>query len=365
VQNKGRIMEVSQDQNGITVENDRYLAKIDNGGRLLSLFDKASGKQVLSGAGNDVKFFLDGPSREDAWNIYENYKKREVKVFESCNVTVVENDDLGAVIRVHNMGQKVDFVQDIIFYHDKGRIDFKTTVDWQEENKVMRVYFPTTMNSPYFTSEVGFGAYSRPTVGNTRLDKSKFEVAAHRFTDISESNYGVALLNDSKYGHDVQYNTLGMTLLRSTGYPAKYPDKGIQQFTYSLLPHAESWDKAGVAHAGIELNAEAYMISAVSRRSLSGKELSGVNLPGESLLRCDNANIIIDTVKKEENGDGIVIRLYEANGSSGSAVLRFGPELSSAMESDLVEKKCRDIELEDNAIRFDFTPYEIKTFIVH
>ena len=354
----GRTMSVTKHQDGITVDNDRYLAVIDNMGQIVSLWDKRAARQVLSAPGNGVRFFLDGPSIEDAWNLYENYKTREVTVFTDTNIALTENNDLRTVIHVHRVGQHIDFAQDIIFYHDKERIDFKTCVDWQEKNKVMRVYFPTTMNAPYFTSEVGFGAYSRPTVGNTKYEKSKFEVAAHRFTDISENGYGVALLNDSKYGHDVQYNTIGLTLLRSTGFPARYPDLGIHHFTYSLLPHMESWDKAQVAQAAIELNAEIHTISAISKNCLE----KGTLMNG--LFKCSHDNLIIEAIKKTESGDGIVVRLYEACGTSGSAELSCGKHILSAVESDLVEKKIKDAELTEDTISFRFTPYEIKTFIV-
>jgi len=352
----GRTMDVFCDDDGIIVNNQRYLVRIDNRGRILSLWDKVAEKQVLSAPGNDIKVFLDGPSLEDAWNIYENYKNREVEIWDKTHVEMAENNDLRTVIRVHNEGKETKLQQNIIFWQDKARIDFQTCVDWQEEHKVMRVYFPTTMNAPYFTSETGFGAYVRPTVGNTKLEKSKFEVAAHRFTDISESNYGVALLNDSKYGHDAQYNILGITLLRSTDYPASYPDKGMQYFTYSLLPHEGSWSQAEVARAGIELNAEIHTISAVKQT------LAGVS--EESLIQCDNPNLVIDSIKKAENGTGIVVRIYETNGTSGQAVLDFGMPVGLVSECNLVEKKVAVPERTDNSICFSFAPYEIKSFIL-
>jgi len=348
-----RTMTVSQTADGITLENTRYRAAIDNAGRLTMLWDKAADKQVLSAPGNNIRFFLDGPSREDAWNIYENYKKREVSVFTNDQICITENNDLRTVIRVHRTGEKTALTQDIIFYQDKDRIDFKTRVDWQEENKVMRAYFPTTMNAPYFTSEVGFGAYTRPTVGNTKLDKAKFEVAAHRFVDISESNYGVALLNDSKYAHDVQYDTIGITLLRSTGFPANYPDKGVHEFTYSLLPHSGTWAQADIARAGIELNVDIHTVNAIGGGSLAN-----------SLFACNNSNLVIDTIKPALDNSGIVVRLYESNGTGGTASLACGRPILSAIESDLVEKKIADADTAQNAIRFAFTPYEIKTFIV-
>ena len=300
-----------------------------------------------------MKYFLDGPQDEDAWNIYKNYKRREVKLYKESAICIGENNDLRTVIKVHNVGDKVDFKQDIVFYHDKSRIDFVTDVDWQERGKVMRVYFPTTLNAPYFTSETGFGAYKRPTVSSTKLEQAKFEVTAHRWIDLSETDYGVALLNDCKYAHDVQYDTIGLTLLRSTSHPAKFADIGKHQITYSLLPHIGSWEYAGVARAGIELNAESHTIGAIAKSDMAA-----------GLFGCGNANIVIDTVKVAENSDEIVVRLYESNGASGTAKLTISKDVVSAAECDLVERKTGDVAVEDGAITFSFTPYEIKTFLI-
>jgi len=350
----GRSMGITQSSEGIIVENERYRAVIDSEGRIASLFDRRVNRQVLSAPGNDIRLFLDGPSREDAWNIENIYKTRETHPFTDCRVEIAENSDLRAVVRVTKSGERSTLEQDIIFYHDKQRIDFRTRVNWQEKNKMMRVYFPTSMNAPSFTSEVGFGAYSRPTIGNTKLDKAKFEVVAHRWIDISESDYGVSLLNDSKYGHDVQYNTIGLTLLRSTGYPADYPDIGIQEFTYSLYPHAENWAKSDVVRAAAELNAEIHAVNIIGRSAFA-----------EELFTCDSRNIIIDTIKRTEQGNGIVVRMYEANGTSGHAVLTCSRAFRDAVESDLVERKLSEADHSGTSVRFTFTPYEIKTFIFH
>lgn len=181
------------------------------------------------------------------------------------------------MIHAHQTGDKVDLHQDVIFYHDNARIDFVTCVDWKERNKVMRVYFPAALHAPHYTSEVDFGAFDRPSVPNSKLEQAKFEVAEHRWIDISESNYGVALLNDCKYGHSVQYNTIGTTMLRGTTWPAENADLGMHHFTYSLLTHVGHWSQAGVARAGQELNAQTHVPCLVNGALAT------------NLFACDNA----------------------------------------------------------------------------
>lgn len=349
----GRRMHVEQDETGITVENERYLARIDNAGRMVQLTEKASGRSILRAPGNDIRAFLDGPCWEDAWNIEEIYKQRETGVFAQSCVSVAANSDVRTVIRVERWGENSRLWQDIVFYHDNPRIDFETRVDWGDKNKVLRVYFPTTMNAPIYTSEVGFGAYGRPSVGSSQLEKNKFEVNAHRWIDLSENDYGVALMNDSRYGHDVQYDVIGLTLLRCTGFPAKYPDLGEHSFTYSLLPHEGTWAKAGVARAAMELNAEKHTPCVVGLGNLA-----------EGLVFCDSDNLVIDTVKRAVDGDGYIVRLYESNGASGTAKLCFGREVESACVCDLVEKKLCEAEVCENSLCMRYTPYEILSFRV-
>ena len=348
----GRTMDITRTEAGIRCENAKYVAVIDNFGRLTRLLDKRANKEVLSKPGNHIKVFLDGPQLEDAWNLNQSYMQREISVFQNAQADVTENNDLRTVIHVHQTGDKVDLQQDIIFYHDNARIDFVTNVDWQERNKVMRVYFPTTVHAPYYTSEVGFGAFDRPSVPNSKLEQAKFEVAAHRWLDLSESNYGVALLNDSKYGHSVQYDTIGMTMLRGTTWPAEDADLGMHRFTYSLFPHMGHWSHAGVARAGQELNAQSHVPCVVNGTLAT------------NLFACDNGNLIIDTVKPAENGDGIVVRLYESNGASGTAVITGKQTFASVTEINLVEETIAPVEWDNNTLSFAFTPYEIKTFLV-
>lgn len=348
----GRTMAITQTDAGVRCENNRYVAVIDNSGRLVRLLDKRVNKEVLSKPGNHIKVFLDGPQLEDAWNLNDSYMKREVSIFQSAQAEVTENNDLRTVIHVQQTGEKVDLNQDIIFYHDLERIDFVTCVDWRERNKVMRVYFPANVHAPSYTSEIGFGALERPSVANSKLEQAKFEVAAHRWIDLSDHNYGVALLNDCKYGHNVQYDTIGMTLLRGTTWPSEVADLGVHHITYSLLPHVGHWSQAGVARAGQELNAQTHVPCIVNGKLFA------------NMFCCDNENMVIDTIKQAENGEGVIVRLYEANGTSGNAVLKCNRDIACAVETNLVEETICPAECCENAISFCFAPYEAKTFLL-
>lgn len=347
-----RTMTVKETENGIFCENSRYEVIVDACGQLTRLLDKRAGREVLRQPGNQIKVFLDGPQTEDAWNIVKEYKKREIALFHSHEIAVTENNDLRMVIHVRHIGENVVFDQDIVMYHDLDRIDFVTDVDWRERNKLMRVYFPTHIHAAAYTAEVGFGAFERPTVPNGKLEEAKFEAAAHRWIDLSESNYGVALLNDCKYGHDVAYDTIGMTLLRSTSWPAEHADIGRHKFTYSLLPHLGSWQQADVVHAAQELNAERYVPCVIGGKLHTG------------LFTCDNSSLILDTVKKSENGEAIVIRIYEANGSGGMAHIYSSNDLATVVEANLVEEPLKTVCCTTHSFAFSFTPYEVKTFIL-
>ena len=213
---------------------------------------------------------------------------------------------------------------------------------------------PANVKSQTAAYEVGFGTFLRPTIANTPYDQSKFEVCAHKFADLSEGDYGVSVLNDCKYAHDCVDNTLGITLLRGTTHPDPMADLGEHEINYAVYPHTGDWRAAQTARRGHELN------NVVTVLPVS--EAVADKLDGTGLLSVDNENIIVDTVKRAEDGNGYIVRLYECNGNRGSAALTFARVLKSAVEVDLVEKTVAAAACSGETLRFAFTPYEIKTF---
>ncbi|MDD6262742.1 MAG: glycoside hydrolase family 38 C-terminal domain-containing protein [Clostridiales bacterium] len=353
----GKASKVSTAGDGsVTVETDGFVVTVDALGRLSSVYDKAQKRDAVSAPANDIRLFRDGPQSEDAWNIYDIYKERPVSCDWSVELSVKENSPLRTVVHVSKKIEKCAIEQDICIYPDSPIIDFRTHIDWTERHKVMRVYFPANVKSQFAAYEVGFGTFLRPAKQNTSFDKSRFEVNAHKFADLSEGDYGVSLLNDCKYAHSCDDNVIGLTLLRGTTHPDPLADLGGHEINYAFYPHAGDWRTAGTPRRGHEFNNNPVVWSVADD--------FGADMAGKSLAVCSSENIIIDTVKPAEDGNGIIIRAYECNGCRGNAdiSLAFAPEKVSSV--DLVEGSAQPANVNGSSISFAYGPYEIITFRV-
>src|SRR5207248_8963063 len=190
------------------------------------------------------------------------------------------------------------------------RLEFHCEADWHDRHTLLKVLFPVTVRSADATYQMQFGHAERPTHYTTSHDEARFEVPGHRFADLSEHGFGVALLTDCKYGYSTSENRMRISLLRSPTYPDPDADQGAHRFAYAVMPHAGGWREAGVV-------AEAVRFETPIRWA------PGAAQP-RSLFDLDDPNLVLDTVKRAEDSDALVLRLYEAHGARGIARLRPG-----------------------------------------
>ncbi len=338
------------------LENDFYRITLNENAVITGIYDKRNCREVLSGEGNVLKIFEDKPACESAWNIDLEYQNKFWVLDDLQSVEVVEADEVKGVLRVVRKFHKSIITQDITIYRDIDRIDFKTRADWNETEKMLKAEFNVDVLSSKVTYEIQFAAIERTTHNNTSFDRTKFEVPAHKWADLSEGKYGVSLLNDCKYGYDVKQNCMRITLLRSPVMPDPTADKGVHEFVYSLLPHQGNWIDANTVRAGYELNIPLYPVFCQECVE------SGVLPEESSYLSCDRDNVIIDTVKAAEDRGGIIVRVYEASGTRTNAQLEIGLSCSGAAECNLVEEEEQRLPIENGKIAFTIKPFEIKTF---
>jgi alpha-mannosidase len=238
--------------------------------------------------------------------------------------------------------------QVISLQQNRRRIDFTTTIDWQERHKLLKVAFPVNIHANEALHEIQFGHIRRPNHRSRPFDADRFEVCNHKWTALVEENRGVAILNDCKYGINVLGNSMNLTLLKSALAPDPIADLGIQKFTYSLYYWTGSFNDSGVVREGYELNCPF------------------IQLPGSagkaSLFNLDAANIILETVKLAEDGsDDIIVRLYEAKRSLTHCTLFTTLPIEKASQIDLLERYQSDLHASKGKIELDFRPFEIKT----
>ncbi|MBM3212032.1 alpha-mannosidase, partial [Candidatus Poribacteria bacterium] len=347
----GNMMVLSQ-----SLENSFFRMEFDVKGNICRIYDKINLREVIAErlCGNVLQFFDDRPHAHDAWDIDFNYIENMQELGRLESVRVVETGPIRATVNMIRKTEKSTIEQNICVYNNIPRIDFETKVDWWEKKTLMKVAFPVEILSPRATYEIQFGTIERPTHFNTSWDRGKFEVPAQRWVDLSEGDYGVSLLNDCKYGHDVYGNVLRISLLRSPTSPDPNADEGKHEFTYSLYPHAGDWRSGETAQRAYELNCPLMAVVCEPHTGSLPKMVSFCHL--------DKNHVIIDTIKKAEDSDDIIIRLYEAYGQRGNVTLNFEYTPKRISECNLMEEKDKHLDLNGNSLVFHINPYEIKTF---
>src|SRR5215471_15084848 len=247
----------------IVLQNEYYDLWIDGQGEISRLFDKRAERDVLAPGqtGNQLIAYEDRPLNFDAWDIDLFYEERPYPVRAVTSLRLLEEGPVRATVEIIRPYLSSRITQRISLWRNSPRIDMATEIDWHEHQTLLKAAFPLAINSTRATYEIQFGNVERPTHRNTSWDIARFEVCAHRWIDLSEGGYGVSLLNDSKYGHDVHDNVVRLTLLKSGIYPDAHADEGLHRFTYSLLPHEGDWREAQSVRRAYELNVPVVCVS--------------------------------------------------------------------------------------------------------
>ena len=343
---------------GAALDNGIVRAVLDSEGRLVSLHDYRVDREVIapSERGNVFELYRDYPNAHDAWDIDPftlELGKEFVGVTEKLEIC--ENHPLRAAVRVSRRFGASSITQKICLRAGSARLDFETEIDWHENRRLLKVAFPVNVRSLRATYETQFGHVERPTHRNTSWDAARFEVCAHRWADLSEGDgYGVALLNDGKYGHAIHGHTLRLSLLRAPAEPDPNADRGHHRFTYALLPHPGDFRTGGVVAEATALNAPLDLIAAVPT---SGEGTAA----SRSFFSVDQPNVVLDTVKPAEREDAVIVRMYEAHGIRCRVTFRTTLALRTLARADLLERTLEFIEHRDGAAAFEVSPFEIVT----
>ncbi len=328
--------------NGATLSNGILTATIDNVGRVTGLRRAGAGRDACRRAGdarqplNQLVLYDDRPRGWDAWDVDAEYELKAFPVDEAAaSWRAVESGPLRAAIEVARpLGQASRLTQRFILEAGSPRLDIHTHVDWHESHRLLRALFPVDVHARRATYEIQFGHVERPTVRNTSWERAMFEVCAHRWMDLSEPGFGVALLNDCKYGHSCHDGVIGLSLLRSPKFPDPQADMGEHELTYSLMVHDGDWRAAGVDHEAEALNSPLWAIPLpTGQRGPLHKEWApfGFEIDGA-------AGVAVSAVKRAEDDDRLVVRLVETHGGRGLAHITWNLPVRGVEVVDLLER---------------------------
>ncbi|MBD3243193.1 MAG: alpha-mannosidase [Chitinivibrionales bacterium] len=330
------------------LENELLRVRLNKAGEITEIFDKQTGRELTAGVCNRFRMFKDVPSWFDAWDIDSMYRETPVALESRARVTVAAEGPLLAAVRVERTLHESPVTQEIRLRRGSRRIDFVTTIDWQERHKMLKVCFPVAVHADEAVSEIQFGHIGRPNHGTRPFDADRYEVSNHRWTALREENRGCAVLNDCKYGVNVAGNSIDLTLLRSPLAPDPCADRGVQELTYSFYCWNGPFAECDVVREGYDLN-----VPVVVEPGLAATR---------SLFAVDAPNVVIETVKPAEDKSGdIVVRLYESKRCATQCTLSTSLPVASAEETNMLELTGRKLRLGSKGIALTLRPFEIKT----
>ncbi len=344
---------------GFRAENRFFIIEVDpKSGNIVSLYDKRADKEIFSAPANVLQVLGEGPREMSAWTIRLDGSKWSL---EDAEYVVRKDGPLFTSFYIRHRYGNSSFDREIRFYNDIPRIDVFFNADWKERHRLLKVVFPTTLSQTRAFFEIPYAVIERPSDGR-KLPSGTFtpppdgghEVPALTFANIDSTNegYGVAILNDCKYGYDVKNGTIRLSLLRGPVDPDPQADIGIHKAAYAIYPHQGDWIKGEVLKRGWEFNNPLLVIQTSPHRGNLPPEWGFLKVEGEA---------IATAVKLAEDSNSLVIRLVEFNGRGGRTTITFPTPLASAYETNLLEERIKQLPFQSNRLTLELSPYEIKT----
>lgn len=339
------------------VETPFFHFEINEKGQFTSIYDKKADRELLQAgkAGNVLMTYEDRPHNYDAWDINNYYTEKSWEVEETSEIRVIENGPVRGCICVKHPYGNSEIVQYLYFYPDQYRFDIRNEIDWAEDHVLLRGYFPVDIHTNEATFDIQYGNVKRPTHYNTSWDFARFEVCAHKWIDVSEDNYGISVLNDCKYGYSVHDSVIGLTMLKSPSYPNPDADRGHHTFSYSFCLHDGDFRDGDIVSKAYAFNNPC---KAVIKQEKTEKRMDTAT----SLISVDEPNIVIETVKKAENSESLIVRCYECYNRRTKVNMKIGmPVDKVCVVNPLEDQILEELETKDGIISFVMKPYEIRT----
>ena len=346
------------------LENNLVVVRFDESGEIKSVFDKTLARELIQPGkrANQLIAYEDKPQNYDAWDIDHYFEEKCWPLSNtSASIEVVETGPYRAALRIVRQHGRSHIVQVISLQDGQKQIEFDTQIDWQERQTLLKTGFPFDLNVSETRAEIQFGHVKRPSHKNTSWDQARFESSMHRWVDMSEPDFGAALLTDCKYGYDAVEQNVRLTLLKGPNMPDPDADLGVHRFRYALLLHQGAQDLSQVVRAAERFNNPIMVHGSIENGATEQRELE----KDFSFAIVDTANLTLETVKFAEVGNEAILRIFEHANRRSTGRIEFGLPVAYVTETDLMERNtgpCYDVS--DNAVELTFRPFEIKTLKV-
>jgi alpha-mannosidase len=334
---------------GLTLENAHLRVTLGEDGTIVSVVEKSSGRETLATPGNRLELYEDRPVAFDAWDIDPSHLETRRDCPPADGFDVLSPGPLRAEVAfTRRVGERSSLRQVVRLDADAKRVEVHTEADWHEEHALLKVCFPLAVRAANATYEMPFGFAERPTHFSTSFDRARYEVPGHRFADLSEHGFGAAILTDSKYGYSCLGNELRVSLLRAPKSPDPDADMGRHVFAYALYPHAGGWREGGVLAEAIRFNAPLRWTEGI----------------GTSFALTTDPNVVLDTIKRGERSDDLVLRLYETHGARGTARVRLRDAPRRARVANALEEPLAEVTIDGHELVLPYLPHQVVTVLV-
>jgi alpha-mannosidase len=342
-------------EHGFKLDNGVIRVLLDADGLISSVWDHEQDREVIAAGkrGNLFQLHRDYPNAWDAWDVDIFYRETFEDITELEEMVVEEENALSVTLRIVRSFGNSRIKQRVKLRAGSRRIDFHTLVDWHEAHRFLKVAFPVEIHANRATYDIQFGYVERPTHMNTRWDMARFEVCAQKWADLSENDYGVALLNDCKYGYDIFGNVMRLSLLRAPKAPDPTADLGHHEFTYSLMPHRFGPRTGNVIPEAYSLN--------IPLRVYPVAPHPGKLPRSRSYFSVDRASVVIESIKHSESGEAVIVRFFESHGTRGPITLKTSMPFTRVSRVDLLERHLEKVEIIEGRVRLAVRPFEIVT----
>ena len=342
------------------LENNYLKLSLDKKGQIKSIYDKENELEYIpkGSKANQLKLYDDKSTYFDAWDI--SISEQNKKVID--DITSIKVNNTGPYyhsIKIKRNFYNSTITQEIIMYDDYRKIDFKTYVDWQENQKLLKTVFPINIKNSQALFDLSMGHIKRANYKNTAWEKAKTEVPAHKWVNLNNNDISVSLLNDCKYGHQVDENVINLTLLKSGIFPDPQADLGEHEFTYSLLLSPQPKDIINIEQKALMMNNKPTLIQPSEKKEKNNNKRQ-FNKPFDII----NDNVTLDAFKTAENKNGYIMRVHEIKGISSNLEIAFYQDIKEIEETNLIENKIKTLNPKNNKIQVKIDPFEIKTFKV-
>ncbi|HUX98123.1 MAG TPA: glycoside hydrolase family 38 C-terminal domain-containing protein, partial [Candidatus Deferrimicrobium sp.] len=372
----------TQDEaDSIVLENTFLKVQINKTtGYVSSIYHKTLGKEILTAPGNRVQIFNEKMLfMNPAWNINPNYKKTPLKLNQQLSVELKESGPVRATVEIIRQSTKpsTQIVQKVSLLTQTDRVDFKLYLKYYIKSTIVKLAFPFNVESDKIHCEIPFGVISRSTKPKTPAQKAQWEISAHKWVDVSQNDFGVTLINKSRYGFDAHYHpnyksVVRMTIFRIPPYPRagnpigsiiptrKWHEQSEYSVEYSLYIHKGDWCNSNCYLLANEFNNPPIQIPVEKNAGVLSEELEFVTI--------DPANVLLSAFKipEDQQKNSLILRVYEMTGKQTNAKIRFSESISieNAFETDLLELNPQKCDFRKNSLEFSIKPFEIKTFLI-